>query len=169
MLLESRRSALQRQFQEVDAPFISMLGKSAGQGGLSDPPRIPQCELRQDLRDSRTVGSHQNLSARLEELADALPRIGDDAGAGAGCLKNPGCGAVSVSRHAVAADIQYRACRCIEGVVITRIDMTEIGDVKRQRLVRPAIAAEHKPVLRQIGCPPKEELLDPPLAIRQAI
>ena len=88
MLLESRRSALQRQFQEVDAPFISMLGKSAGQGGLSDPPRIPQCELRQDLRDSRTVGSHQNLSARLEELADAVPRIGDEARSGPG---RPSC------------------------------------------------------------------------------
>ena len=47
--------------------------------------------------------------------------------------------------------------------------MTEIGDVERQRLVRPAIAAEHKPLLRQIGCHRKEELLDPPLAIRQAI
>src|SRR5205823_9116733 len=101
--------------------------------------------------------------------ADAVPRIGDEAGAGAGYIKNPGCGPVSVTRHAVAADIQYSACRCVEGVVITRIDMTEIGDVERQRLVRPAIAAEDKPLLRQIGCRRKEELLDPPLAIRQAI
>ena len=67
MLRKSRRSALQRHFQQVDAPFISMLGKSAGSGGLADPPRIPWREPRQDLRDSRPIGSHQNLSARLEK------------------------------------------------------------------------------------------------------
>ena len=47
--------------------------------------------------------------------------------------------------------------------------MANIGDIGRQRLVRPAIAAEHKPLLRQIGCDRKKEFLDAPLAIRQAV
>src|SRR5689334_11315767 len=100
-----------------------MLGKSAGSGGLADPPCVLRREPRQDFRDSRPIGSHQDLSARLEELANAFPSVGNDAGACSGGLEYACRGAVAECRHAVTADVQNRVGRRIEGIMITGVDM----------------------------------------------
>ena len=49
----------------------------------------------------------QDLAAGLEELLDAVPGVGDQAGAGAGGLEDPGRPARSRRRHAVAVDVEH--------------------------------------------------------------
>src|SRR5436305_264536 len=70
MLRKSRRSVLQHQFQQVDAALVSMLRNSPGEGSLTDTPRVPWREPRQDLSDSRSVGGHQDLAARVEAVVN---------------------------------------------------------------------------------------------------
>ena len=111
----------------------------------------------------------QYFASRLEELLDPFPGVGNDARAGAGRLEHPGRRAEAVGRHAVAADVQHRQRRGVEGVMVAREDVAEIADIGRQGLVVPAAAAEQKLSVGQVGCHRDKELVDPALAVGQAV
>src|SRR2546430_180505 len=76
-------------------------------------------ELRGDFL--ATVGDEQ-LRARLEKFLDPGPRIGDETSGGAGGLEDARRRREAVAGHALAADVQDRARRAVEGVVIGGVD-----------------------------------------------
>ena len=71
--------------------------------------------------------------------------------------------------HAVAGDVQHRERRAVEGVVVARVDVADVAHVRRHRLVVPAVAAEQEAPLGQARGRLEEELLDPRLAVGQAV
>ena len=98
-----------------------------------------------------------------------VPGVGDQAGAGARGLEHPGRRREAVGRHAGAVDVEHRAGRAVEGVVVGGADMADVADVGRQRPVVPAGAAQQEAGLRQRLGGGEEELVDPRLAVGQPV
>ena len=119
--------------------------------------------------DGGAVLRHQHLGARLQELLDALPGVGDLTGPGAGGLEEARGGRPAVAHHAVAVDVQHRHGRAVQRVVVGGVDVSDVRDVRRHRLVVPAVAAEQEAAVRRRGRRAEEELVDARLAVGQPV
>ena len=120
--------------------------------------------------DLVAVAGDEDLAAGLEEQLDALPGVGDQAGAGAGGLEDAGGRREAVAGHALAADVQHGPRRAVEGVVVARVDVADV--VARSAgigLSPQPLPPSRNASSRQRGGGAEEELLDPRLAVRQAV
>ena len=121
-------------------------------------------------RDLVAVARDQHLPPGLEEQLDALPGVGDEAGAGAGRLEDPRGRREAVAGHAVAADVEHRRGRAVEGVVVARVDMAEIARRCPGAAGRPSRCRRAGSSRRRQRCAAaEEELLDPRLAVGQPV
>ena len=126
-------------------------------------------EAAEVVGDVLAVPGHQDLPARLEEEADAVPRIGDDARACSGRLEHPGCRRETDISHAVTGNVEHRQGRTVQGVVLRRRHVPDQPDVCGDGLVRPPRAAEQEAPVWQGACRRQEERIHPRLAIRQTV
>ncbi len=121
------------------------------------------------LADLGTVIGHQYLLSGCEELLDAGPGVGDEAGTRPSRLEYPRRRRIAESRHACAADIEHAQRSGVECIVFAGIDMPEHAHVRQVGACLPAVAAEQKAALRTSGSRAKEKFLHPRLAIRQPV
>src|SRR5690348_10360605 len=84
----------------------------------------------------------------LKEKLDAVPRIRDDTRGSPGGFEDARCRTEARRGHAVSADIEHGPGRRVERIVIARVNMAEIVDIRRQALIGPAVAAEQEALLR---------------------
>ena len=105
------------------------------------------------LGDVGAVAGDEHLLVRREEQLDALPGVGDQAGAGAGRLEHPGRRREADVGHGVAGDVQDRERARVEGVVLARVDVADVPHVRRHRLVFPAVAADEETAVGQAAPP----------------
>ena len=73
-----------------------MLGERAAARRIADPPRLGRAEPREMIGNGGAVLGDEDLASGREEPVDPFPRIGDQAGAGAGGLENTRRRAVAV-------------------------------------------------------------------------
>src|SRR5260370_13446659 len=88
-----------------------------------------------------SVGCHEDLAAGLEKHFDAFPSICNETRRGARCLKHASCWRETVLGHAVPANIEHRTRTCVEGIVISGVDLIESLDIPAPGLVGPSRSA----------------------------
>ncbi len=67
----------------MSATFVGVMGKDPSPCCGRDPPGVVRSKLRQQLGDLFPVGGDQHFAAGFQKLLDAIPRVGDQASAGA--------------------------------------------------------------------------------------
>ena len=87
---------------------VGVLGQHPAQRRLSDGAGAVRGEGGDVVGDVLAVAGDQHLRVGGEELLDPLPRIGDQAGGGAGGLEDPGGGGETDMRHRIARDVEHR-------------------------------------------------------------
>ena len=142
----------------------------SAQRGLTDHLRLCRREPAQLLAQLRPVVRDQAFASGFKEVLDALPKIGDEAATSARCFKHPRRRRKTAARHAFATDIQYCQGRCVEKIMITGINVTEIFDVRLLCAnIFPAVSAQNE---AHRGIEPsgfEKEFKHARFAIRQAI
>src|SRR4051794_5467038 len=123
---------------------IRVLREDALQRGGSDASRAIRVQRADELRDFRAVARDEHFFVRFEKELDPFPRIGDQARAGAGGFEDARGGRPAVRGHALAADVEHRARRAVERVVIASEDVADVRNRRRHRLVVPSGAAEEE-------------------------
>ena len=127
---------------------VCVLRQHAPAGRLADlRARAPASSRSRCAATSSPFGATSTSRAGLEEQLDALPRVGDEAGARAGGLEHARRRREAVAGHALAVDVQHGARRAVEGVVVAREHVARVAHVRRHRLVVPAAAAEQEPAI----------------------
>src|SRR3954452_8515970 len=121
------------------------------------------------LGDFVARSGDEYLDVGIEKRLEPFPGVGDETRTGAGRLEHACRRREAVAGHAVAADVQHRQRRAVERVVIGRVEVTDRGDVRRLRLVVPAVTGEQEPAVVEAPRRPEEEVVDARLAIRQPI
>lgn len=81
---------------------IGMLGENAAERPLADLPGAGSRQLLHQFGDVPAVSGDQHFFSGLQEELDALPVVGDQAGAGARGLEDAGCRREAVFGHAGA-------------------------------------------------------------------
>src|SRR3954451_18445792 len=148
---------------------VRVLREDAFQRGAADAARAIGVERAHELRDFGAIARYEHFFVRLEKEIDAFPRIGDEARAGAGRFENARGGRPAVRGHALAADVQHRARRAVERVVIAGEDVADVRDRGRHRLVVPSRAAEEKAAVGKERGGAQEKLFNARLAIGKPI
>lgn len=129
---------------------VSVLGKHAVQGGLSDGSGAVGIEVLQMFCDLFSIGGHEAFSIRLEEEFDAFPLIRDQASPSSGRLKDTGGGRKPEANHSVAQHIENGAGSDVEGVVVAGIEVAERSNIRKLRTVLiPAAPGEEERFLRE--------------------
>src|SRR6266508_1969252 len=101
----------------------------------------------------------------FKEAFDAFPGISDQTGPDASSLEDP-CGRrKTVACHAGAVDIQNHSRGAVEGIMIVRIYMPDIRDIRRHGAAVPAISSQQEAALRRLAGGAKQEFLHPCLPV----
>ena len=148
---------------------VRMFGQCARQHRIANRARLRRGRAAQIADDLLRALRHQNLPPRFKELLDAAPLVGDQAGRRARRFKDARRRREADIGHRVAIDVQRHSRRGVDAIVRAGADVSDPAHVRRQRLAAPAFAAQNKAHLRRQFGGAQEELLHPPLAIRQAI
>src|SRR3954447_3570200 len=148
---------------------VRVLREDALQRGVADAARAIGVERAHELPDFGAVARDEHFFARLEKEIDPFPRVGDEARAGAGGFEDARGGGPAVRRPAVAADVEYRARRAVERVVIAGEHVADVVDGPRHPLVFPAGAAEKKTAVGEKQGRADKKLFDARFAIRKPI
>src|SRR5947207_4672574 len=146
-----------------------MMRENTCTGCPGDAEGFDQAQCGQRFGDLFAASRHEHLLSRLQEAFYSVPRVGDEAGARPGGLKYTGRRGEAVPRHAVAVDVQRRARRAEETVVVGGPDVTEVADVGGHRLAVPAGAAEQGEATRSQDACLEKEFLDACLAISKPV
>ncbi|EGE59438.1 hypothetical protein RHECNPAF_2190032 [Rhizobium etli CNPAF512] len=148
---------------------VCVLGQHAPARPLSDFLGAAARQTSHQGSHILAIARNENLLVGLKEQVDALPVIGNEAGAGAGRLEDPRRGRKSGLRHAGTRYVENRHGSDVEGVVVARRHVADVVDIRRHRLVLPAGATEQEFPVPQTRGRLQEEALDPGLPVRQAI
>src|SRR3954466_8519224 len=81
------------------------------------------------LCDLRPARGHQHLAIWLEKMIDAVPLVGDQAGAGTNSFEHACWGGKAVACHAVAIDVQRGQTGAEERVVVACSDMPDLMQI----------------------------------------
>lgn len=125
-------------------------------------------QAAQVLDDLGAVARDQDLLIGRQKKLDPLPRIRNQAGAGAGSLKDARRRGKADRRHAVPCDVEHGQRGRVESIVVARRHVAEPQEVLRCRLAVPAIAAEQEARPGQSPCRLEEEGVYPRPARRRA-
>src|SRR3954451_13768692 len=98
-----------------------------------------------------------------------MPLIGYQTSASPSRFENAGGRTEAVTGHALPADVQDGARRAVEGVVVACVDVSQVLHIRRHCFILPAIAAEQKLDLRALLGGGEEEVVNPSIAVRQAV
>src|SRR5438128_934782 len=102
----------------------------------------------------------ENFAYGFKEIIDANPSVSDDAGGGTGRFENA-CGwGKAITGHAFAADVEDGFGSAVERIVIARVNVAEVFDVRGHRFVLPAIPAQDEAFLRHLRGDVEEEFFD---------
>jgi hypothetical protein len=150
-MLRSRPGSWPRTLAEhgldVDgAVSVRVLSQHASARCLADRSRAVRCEARHVLRDLCAVAGDEHLALGLEELVEPDPRVRDQAGARAGRLEHARRGREPVRGHRLAAHVEDRERARVERVVVARVHVADVADVRWGALVGPPGAAEEERV-----------------------
>src|SRR5947209_531505 len=104
---------------------VRVLREDALQRGGADAARAIGGERSHELRHFGAAARDQHFSVGFEKEIDPFPRVGAEARARAGGFENAGGGRPAVRRHAIAADVEHRARRAVERVVIAGEDVAD--------------------------------------------
>src|SRR5712671_1471021 len=126
----------------ISRPGVGVVGKNSSPCRGPDPPGVVRCELSQQLGDLLPVRGDQHFAMRFKKLLDAVPRVGDQASAGARSFEDARRRRKATARHAVAIDIQRGQSGTEESVVLVRPDVTDATNVPRDDFVVPAGTAQ---------------------------
>src|SRR5581483_4843293 len=158
------------QFVELPgAVTVGVMGKDAGLSATGNGAGAAGIKPIEMIRHLASVSRDQHLGARLQEMINAVPGVGDEASAGPDRLEHAGRRREAVSCHAVAIDIEGCESGGEESVVLAGSDMARSADVGWHVLRFPTRAAENETSRGQAARHLDEELLDAPLPIRQAV
>src|SRR5947209_15215312 len=148
---------------------VRVLRENALQRGVADAARAIGVERTHELRDFGAVARDEHFFVRFEKKIDAFPGVGDQARAGAGGFENARGWRPAVRRHAFAADVEHRARRAVERVVIAGENVAEVCHGFRHRLVVPAGTAEEETAIGKERGGAQEEFFDARFAVRKPI
>src|SRR5260370_40701117 len=101
----------------MGATFVGVMGKDSSPCGGRDAPGVVRSKLRQQLGDLFPVGGDQHFAAEFQKLLDAIPRVSDQASAGASSFKDARRRRNSLARHTLAIENQrgyYRGDESVE-------------------------------------------------------
>src|SRR5690242_12533839 len=140
----ARQRGLQHRMQCRCTPVISMLCHDALPRRVTDRCGTLRGKRLHDVDYVTAVACHQHFTARRQEHLDTVPGVGDEAGARASDLEQPGGRRIAGSGHAGAVDVEDGARRDIEGVVKLSPDMTDAGHIGWAMSVVPAGTTEQE-------------------------
>src|SRR4051794_38150770 len=103
---------------------ISVMRKDTRARGSRDRAGARFSEASENRSDFAAICGDKHFGIRFEEFFDAIPLVGDQAGAGAGGLEDARRWREAVARHAVAINVERREPGAEESVVRRRADMT---------------------------------------------
>src|SRR3954453_426544 len=121
------------------------------------------------LCDLRPARGHQHLAIWLEKMIDAVPLVGDQAGAGTDGFEHARWRREAVARHAVAIDVQRSETGAEKRVVVAGPDMPDLVQIGWRVFRVPPRSTKHECLVRQSAGDIDKEPLDALLAIREAV
>ena len=119
-------------FELCGAVLCGVVREDAVAGALANLEALGVGDVAEDASDVVGIGGDEDLFARLEELFEADPRIGEDSGGAGGGLEEADGGRPAGGDHVVSCEVQGEARGGIEGRVIARGDVDELADVGRE-------------------------------------
>src|SRR5215212_8257252 len=113
-----------------------MFGAYPLQCSRADISRAPSRQGCRELGDLFAVLRDEHLVARLQKLIQPRPSIGNQTSAGACSFEHPSWRREPSAGHALAIDVDHRARRAIEPIVVIASDVPYILYIGRSNNVR---------------------------------